>query len=103
MKLGLDEDTVTEALESAREAEFAGHRAEMLDRLDQAVENGDIAADRAAEMRERLNSDDGAEMHGGPRPGPRRPRPRRPGVWGFPGLRVIQRVAPPNPSSGSSS
>ena len=43
-ELDINEDAATTALESAREAEFAERRTEMLDRLDQAVEDGDIDA-----------------------------------------------------------
>ncbi|QSR25834.1 hypothetical protein CFH99_09385 [Nocardioides aromaticivorans] len=51
-ELGIDEDKVSDALETLRAAARAEHRTELSDRLDQAVEDGDLtAADKASVLK----------------------------------------------------
>ncbi len=82
-ELDIDEDAVAKALESAREAQFAERKTEMLDRLDQAVEDGEIDADRAEEIREHIESDEPPKMGKGPGAhGPGSGGPNGPGFGG---------------------
>lgn len=79
-ELGKSEDEISTALEAAREAGIEQRQAEMLERLEAAVESGEISEEQADEIRERIESGPPAGMHGGP--GGHRPGPGEPGGFG---------------------
>lgn len=65
-ELDKSEAEITDALEAAREAGMAEHRAEALERLELAVESGDLTEEQAAEIRDRIESGEGPRGHHGP-------------------------------------
>lgn len=82
-ELDRSEDEISAALEASREAAMSEHRAEALERLDAAVENGDITEEQADQIRERIESGEGPMGHGPGGPG--HPGPGGPGGPGFGG------------------
>ena len=76
-ELGKSEDEVTAALEAANDKQAEERQAEMLEKLDEAVANGDVTEEQADQIRERIES--GHSGHGGPR------GPGGPGGHGGPG------------------
>ena len=62
-ELGISEEELTAAMEAAREAGMDQHQAEMEQRLDDAVESGEITEEQAEQIRDRIENGGGP---GGP-------------------------------------
>jgi hypothetical protein len=67
-ELDKSQEEIAAALESAREASIEEHQAEALERLDEAVESGDLTEEQADQIRKRIESGPpaGGLGHGGP-------------------------------------
>jgi hypothetical protein len=78
-ELGKSEEEITSALEAAREAGVEDRKAEALERLEGAVEDGELTEKQADEIRERIESGPafgpGHHGPGGPGFGPGGPAP----------------------------
>jgi hypothetical protein len=85
-ELGKSEDEISTALDAARETEMKVRKAEALERLDQAVEDGEVTDEQADQIRERIESGPsfGHGDHGprGPGFGPGGPPPGGAGFGG---------------------